>query len=260
MKKILIISLIILSMMISVACTNSGNGTNEQPPENVIENQLDTKENQDKKDLEKPRDNSNKIFVYNSEEVKELDLDIELMSGKELEYDLDGGRDEREIEEFLSAVEINLDKPIDKMIDEILNHLEINRQDLKEIDFELEMYSKEKIGFKYHVGRDNGEKTIDDFDMDIKFGSGAKWEYEYKLRDSEFKIEYSDGTDLRGKEAQDEMENILSEVTIGLEQSISQLKKDFLAAVNVNEDDITEWDFELKYTTGEKIKAKHDNY
>ena len=258
MKKILIISLIILSMMISVACTNSGNGTNEQPPENIEENQLDINEN--KKEVESPNVDKNTSFNNNSEEVKELNLDIELLSGKELEYDLDGDRDEREIDKFLSAVEINLDKPIDKMIDEILNHLEINRQDLKEIDFELEMYSKEKIGFKYHVGRDNGEKIIDDFDMDIKFEAGAKWEYEYKLRDSEFKIEYSDGTDLRGKEAQDEMENILSEVTIGLEQSISQLKKDFLAAVNVNEDDITEWDFELKYTTGEKIKAKHDNY
>ena len=57
------------------------------------------------------------------------------------------------MKELLSVIEINLDKPIDKMIEEILNHLEIKGEDLEEIDFEIKMYSGEKIGFKYHVGK-----------------------------------------------------------------------------------------------------------
>lgn len=254
MKRILLTSLIILSIVLLVACNTSGNNSNQQPPVDVEENQKD-KQVEDNKD---EKNDINDTFVYNPEEVKELDLEIELLSGKELEYDFDRDHDDKEMKELLSVIEINLDKPIDKMIEEILNHLEIKGEDLEEIDFEIKMYSGEKIGFKYHVGKGNKTGTIDDFDMDIKFASGAEWEYEYELEDEEFKIEYSDSTNLHGKEAQTEIERILSEVIIGLDHSISEMKKDFLSTIDVNEDDIREWDFEVEYVTGEKIQVEHD--
>lgn len=252
-------------MFTLVGCADSGGDANQQPPSDLEESQV-----------EEPGEGTSE-FVYNPKEVKELNLDIELKSGAEWEYDFERDEQEaeieiengadieregtdafQEIEELLSAINISLDRPIDEMIEEILSRVEIQREDLKEIDFEIEMYSGEKVGFKYHIGSGNENDTVDEFDMDIKFTSGAEWDYEYDLDDSEFDIDYSDGTDLDGEDAKNEVERILSKVAIGLDKSIVGMKNDFLAAIDVNEDEIKEWDFEVEYMNGETIKAKHD--
>ncbi len=266
MKRKLFVSLMICMLMFTLAgCADSGADVNQQPPSNSAES---------------PADESGEgtsEFVYNPKEVKKLNLDIELKSGEEWEYDFDRDEQEaeieyengsdndregqgafQEIEGLLAALNIDLDRPVDEMIGEILSHVEIQRENLEEIDFEIEMYSGEKVGFKYHIGSANKNDTIDEFDMDIKFTSGAEWDYEYDLDDPEFEVEYSDGNDLDGQDAKNEMERILSEVEIGLDKSIAQMKKDFLAAIDVNEDEIKEWDFEVEFQNGETIKAKHD--
>ena len=190
MKRKLFVSLVILCMfMFALAgCADAGGDVNQQSPSNSEESQVE----------ESGKGASE--FVYNPKEVKEFNLDIELKSGEEWDYDFDRDEEEaeieydngadneregseafQEIEGLLSAININLDRPIDEMIEEILNRVEIQREDLKEIDFEIEMYSGEKVGFKYHIGSGNKNDTIDEFDMDIKFASGAEWEYEYDL-------------------------------------------------------------------------------
>lgn len=67
-----------------------------------------------------------------------------------------------------------------------------------------------------------------DFDIDIKFTSRDKWEYDYDLRDQEFSVEYDHQDNLNGHAAPEEMERILSEVTIDIDQSIGELKAAFL--------------------------------
>lgn len=268
MKRILITSLIIFSMLGLAGCADSGDNSNQQapPPAEQSQNVEDTGDN--------TGDDTSK-FVYDPKEVKELDLHIELKSGEEWDYDFDrddqeaeiesengkevekeGAEAFQEIEGLLSAINIDLDRPINEMINEILGHLKIQRDNIEEIEFEIEMFSSEKVGFKYHIGQNND--TVDEFEMEIDFKSGVEWEYDYDLRDSEFEIEYSDRNDLSGQEAKNEMERILSSVSIGLDKSIAGMKKEFLAAVEVTEDKVKEWEFEVEYMNGETIKAKHN--
>lgn len=100
-----------------------------------------------------------------------MDLEIELINGEELEYELDrtaktakvesenGGKKVIEgeeatqtIEALLSVLKIDLDQPIAAMVSQILEHLRIPPEMLKEIDFEIELSEGVEIGFKYQVG------------------------------------------------------------------------------------------------------------
>lgn len=216
-------------------------------------------------------------FVYNPDDVNQFDLHIELLSNEEWDYDFDrrdqeadieyenGSDSERqgaevfqEIEDLLAAIEINHERSINEMIDEVLRFLEINRDDLKEIDLDIETDAREKIGFNYHIAERNESATVDEFKLDIEFTDRSEWDYEYELNDREFSIEYSDRDNLSGQAAQDEMDRILSEVTIDLDQSIGDLNANFLNAIEVNFSELEEWDFEVEFEDKMKISAHYD--
>ncbi|WP_344913984.1 YusW family protein, partial [Amphibacillus indicireducens] len=86
----------------------------------------------------------------------------------------------------------------------------------------------------------------------------VKWEYEYDLRDQDFSVEYDNQDNLTGQAAQEEMERILSKVTIDIDQSIGELKTAFLAAITVDSAEIEEWDFEVEFEDQTTIGAKFD--
>jgi len=216
-------------------------------------------------------------FIYNPEEVNHFELHIELLTSEEWSYDFDrddqeaeieyenGSDTERqgeevfqEIENLLTAIEINHERPISAMIDDVLDVLEINQDELEEIDLEIETMAGEKLGFKYHIAEQNESATIDEFNMDIRFVNREEWDYEYERDDSDFSIEYSDREDLSNEESLDEMERILTEVTIDLDQSIGDLKAAFLSSIDVDFSEVEEWDFEVEFEDQMKIGAKFD--
>lgn len=253
------------------------------PPKNEVEDELPAEgtevddnigDNQDGSDAE----NSDSLaFTYNPEEVKEFELQIELLTNEEWSYDFDrkankakiehenGSDSERsgsevftEIEALIGSIQIDDERSINEMIDEILSYLEIERTDLKELDVQIETNVGEKLGFKYDLAERSQSDTINDFEMDIEFTSRDKWEYEYDLREQDFSVEYDNQDNLNGQEAREEMERILSEVTIDLDQSIGELKAAFLAAIDVDPSELEEWDFEVEFEDQTTIGAKFD--
>jgi hypothetical protein len=253
------------------------------PTESVTEEQRDsqtqqtTVERTQNKTLSTSKQDNDQGFVYHAEAVRELDLEIELINGEELEYELDrtaktakvesenGGKKVIEgeeatqtIEALLSVLKIDLDQPIAAMVSQILEHLRIPPEMLKEIDFEIELSEGVEIGFKYQVGVGERAGTINKFEMDIKFRSGQEWEYDYDVDDLDFEIEYGDGVRLRGAEARQEIEYVLSSMTIEPERSIGEVKAQCIAVLELDEADIREWDCEIEYSNGETIKVKHD--
>lgn len=282
----ILLAILFSSVLILGAC---GTTDNEQeietpsPPNNEVEDDISEDEtefdenvgdNQDGSDTE---NNDSLTFTYDPEEVKEFELQIELLTNEEWSYDFDrkgnkaeiehenGSDSERsgaeaftEIETLLGSIQIDHERSLNEMIDEILSYLEIDRNDLKELDVQIETHAGEKLGFKYHLAETGQSDTIHEFDMDIEFTSRDKWEYEYDLRDQDFSVEYDNQDNLTGQAAQEEMERILSEVTIDLDQSIGELQAAFLAAIDVDPAELEEWDFEVEFEDQTTIAAKFD--
>jgi len=250
------------------------NGMQAESGEGEETSESDTEENDSSSDAVSGGETN---FNYDPIEVKEFELHIELLINEEQDYEFDRENGEakikiengsdteregedafREIEELLAAIVIDNNQSLNEMIDEMLDYLEISRDDLEELDIEMEMAEGEKLGFKYHIAEGNESNTVHEFDMDIGFLSGDEWEYKYELNKQEFIIEYSDRDDLFDQEAQDRMESILSEVQIDLDQSIGSLKENFLAAIDVSSDELAEWDFEVEFEDEMKIAAKFE--
>ncbi len=263
------------SQQSSVVTSVQTEGVTEEKQESQIQ-ETTVEQIQNKTQSTSTRDDD-RGFVYSVEAVEELDLEIELINGEELEYELDrtakkakvesengdkkvieGEEATRTIEALLSALQIDLDQPIAAMVSQILEHLQIPPEMLKEIDFEIELSTGAEIGFKYQAGVGERTDAVNEFEMDIKFRSGQEWEYDYDLDDLDFEIEYGDGERLRGDEARGEIERILSFVTIEQERTIGEVKAQCLAVLELDEADIKEWDCEIEYSNGETIKVKHD--
>lgn len=101
-------------------------------------------------------------------------------------------------------------------------------------------------------------EEVKTFELYIELLSNEEWDYEYELNDKDFSIKYSDRDNLSREEAQDEMERILSDVTINLDHSIGNLQEAFLGAIEIDLNDIKEWHFEIEYEDQSQIAAKFD--
>lgn len=258
-----------------IATEGSHNGDVQ---DGLPEEGADTEENINGDHVESGSEGSDpSMFTYDPKEVKEFELEVELLTNEEWNYDFDredqeaeieyeNGTDSKrrgaevfeEIEDLLASIQIDHQRSLSDMIDEILSYLEINQADLKEIDLKLKTYAGEKLGFKYHTAKSGQSDTIDEFEMDIEFSSRDEWEYDYDLDDQDFSVKYGHQDNLNGQSARDEVERILSEVTIDLDQSIGELKDAFLTAIDVDPIEIEEWDFEVEFEDQSKIAARFD--
>ncbi|HHU20420.1 MAG TPA: hypothetical protein GXZ58_09470 [Bacilli bacterium] len=255
----------------------------EDPPNGDVQDELPEEETEAEENIDGVQEGSDSenrdplMFTYDPIEVKEFELQIELLTNEEWSYDFDRGANEAEIEyengsdserngaevfteieALLGSIQIDHERSLTELIDDLLSYLEIDRADLKELDVQIATNAGEKLGFKYHLAETGQSDTIDEFDMDIEFVSRDNWEYEYDLRDQDFSVEYDNQDNLTGQAAQEEMERILSEVTINLDQSIGELKAAFLASIAVDQAELEKWSFEVEFEDRTKIAARFD--
>lgn len=287
----LLIALLCSSVLLLGACGTSNSNLDDgtKTSDNEVQDDVEGNENPTTEQGESGSDSSDQAstevpmdqwdFTYNPEEIKEFELNIELLTNEEWDYDFDredqeaeiehengsdtkkSGREAfQEIEALLAAIKIDHERSINEMIDELVDYLALNREDLEKIDLALETYSGEELGFKYHTAKGNQSNVVNELDLDIEFLSGEEWAYEYELNDQDFSIEYSDQNDLHGEDAKTEMEDILSEVTIDLDQSLGTLAGDFLTAIDRDFSELKEWSFEVEFEDQMKLAVKFDRY
>lgn len=271
------LTILLCFVLILGACGTSENETDQtmDADEGVQVELNEDKTNGPPQDEDKAEALIEPTFKYDSEEVNLFELQIELLSNEEWSYEFNrsnqkakiehenGAESEKsgeevfsEIEELLTSIQIDHERSINDMINQILDYLNISRDDLKEIDVYIETSTGKILGFEYQAPSGSETTTINEFDLEIRFVSNGKWDYEYDLREQEFKIEYHNRDNLNGQDAQKEVERIISAVNIDLDQSIGSLRESLLSAIDADASNVDAWEFEVEYEDQMRIGVK----
>ncbi|WP_187254515.1 YusW family protein [Alkalicoccus halolimnae] len=212
------------------------------------------------------------------ENVHEFDLQVEFHNDEEweFEYELDddsdmeverdgqekvtGAEAREEIEVLLEQINITTDRPLAEMRDEVLAALDIAAEDVEDVNLEIEYTDGETIEFDHESGNGEEKGAAEELDMDIDFFSGEEWQYEYERSDREGEIEKENGEEIEieGQEAVEEIEALLGNIDITMDRSIDEMKQEVLAALDVEQDDVRDFDMDVEYENGETVKFKHD--
>lgn len=272
------LTILLCYVLILGACGTSENETDQtmDADEGVQVELNEDKTNGPPQDEDKAEAGIEPTFKYDSEEVNLFELQIELLSNEEWSYEFNrsnqkakiehenGAESEKsgeevfsKIEELLSSIQIDYERSINDMMSQILDYLNISRDDfLKEIDVYIETSNDQILGFEYQAPSGSETTTINEFDLEIRFVSNGKWDYEYDLREQEFKIEYHNRDNLNGQDAQKEVERIISAVNIDLDQSIGSLRESLLSAIDADASNVDAWEFEVEYEDQMRIGVK----
>jgi hypothetical protein len=213
-----------------------------------------------------------------AENVHEFDLHVEFHNDEEweFEYELDddsemeverdgqekvmGDEAREEMENLLEQFNITTDRPLAEMRDEVFAALDIAAEDVEDVDLEIEYTDGETIEFDLESGNGDEKGAVKELDMDIDFFSGEEWQYEYERSDREGEIEKENGEEMEieGQEAVEEIEAFLENIDITKDRSIDEMKQEVLAALDVEEEDVMDFDIDVEYENEETVKFKHD--
>ncbi|WP_375537243.1 YusW family protein [Alteribacillus sp. HJP-4] len=95
-----------------------------------------------------------------------------------------------------------------------------------------------------------------EFDLDLELTDDEEWEYKYE-RDDSAEIERGDGKDLKGSQAEEEIEALLGAAVITADRPFSEIKSEVLGELGLQEVDVKEFELEIKYDGGEKLEVDH---
>lgn len=275
MKKSLWIILLLVSSLIFVSCATDTpddmDTTNQGSEEHTVREERTDEDGSAQDKDGTPSDTSK--FSYNIDDIKEFELEIELLNDNEIDYKFDGRDNEAKVERengqemvltgqdaidevfsLLESIEINLERPLSDMIEDVLNYLEIAMDELDQLELEIQLNDSEEIGFKYDREESSENRTVENFELDIDFRDGREWDFDYDLEDNEYEIEGV--AHHTGEEAKIRIEELIDAIEISLDSTIGQMKDNLLNHLDINEEDLENFDFDLEYVDGMEIDVK----
>src|SRR5699024_5924047 len=108
-------------------------------------------------------------FAYSIDRITEFDLEIELLNGDEIDYELDRRNDEAKIQRengeeieitgeeamdeifnLLESTEINLERTLNEMMEEVLVYFDISADEVDEFKLDIKFEESQEIEFKYN--------------------------------------------------------------------------------------------------------------
>lgn len=271
MKKTLFIIIILISSLILVSCATDApeqeQGTNIEPDTEAPVDENEDIVEEDSNDL--PNENG---FIYSVDNIAEFKLEIELLNEDEIDYDfnrnenrakiqrengeeieLTGQEAMDEIFNMLENIEVNLDRTLNDMMEDALTYLEISMDEVNEFELELEFLDSKEIDFKYDKREGSENRQVEEFDLDIDFWDGSEWDFDYDLND-EYEIQGVEN--LRGEEARTQIEELIEAINISMDSTIGEIKDNLFDHLDINEEDVEDFDLDLEYVDGMEIDVK----
>ncbi|NJP36101.1 YusW family protein [Alkalicoccus luteus] len=254
--------------------SDENEAVNEENEENQAETNTETNE-------DNTADQENNETAGEEEsaaaDVIEFDLHIEFLDDTEWEYefernDLDDTEVERdgeetltgeaaaaEIETLLAELDMTTDRPLEEMIQEVLEAAGAPLDEVDDVDVEVKYADGEEIVIDHEGRQQSGDLgSVREFDLDIDFFNGEDLEYEYETDGPEGEIERRDGSETEGPEAVEEIEELLGSISITMDRTIAEMKQEVLAELDIEEDEVEDFDIDVEYENGQTIKFKHD--
>ncbi|PTL38228.1 YusW family protein [Alkalicoccus saliphilus] len=102
-------------------------------------------------------------------------------------------------------------------------------------------------------------EDVTEFDLHIEFQDDTEWEYELERDDLDDTEVDRDGEEsLSGEAALEEIEGILSEMTINTDRPLEDMIQEALEATGASADEVDDVDLEIKFSDGEEITIDHE--
>lgn len=263
---------------------SSGNTVDNQEANEPVEvNQTNENEGNSHESTDQSSDSNetktqNSSTDWSSLTVHEFDLDLEFESGEEWEYEYErqdeaeierengesveihGEEAVQEIEALIAAIQISSDRTPQEMMNEVLEELQLNPEEIVEFDIDVEYDNDETVKFKYERLSGSEDKTVHDFSLDLEFFNSEEWAFDYERDDQEAEVERENGeeTKITGPEAMEIIETLLSKIDIRMDRTIEEMKIEVLRALDLNPEDIKEFDLDIEYADDEEINIEHD--
>lgn len=95
-----------------------------------------------------------------------------------------------------------------------------------------------------------------DFELEIELNNHTEFDMEYEVKNHKIEAKYSvpGSATTYGQEAQAMIEPFMNELNLSKDSNKEELKKLILSILEVNPKDVDEFELEVKFDTGEKIK------
>ncbi|MBR7554853.1 YusW family protein [Allobacillus sp. GCM10007491] len=286
MKKIYFALITILITSLLVACGSDDEKQSDESSGESDEVQMENTENGDESTDDAETEDStagqdNKDGANGSDsaqqsesDIVEYELQIDLINEEEYDYSYDSRDDEYKIEvgngnkqditgeqakvdleELRPFAHIDLEKPLNEMMEATLSHLNIDLTNLSDYDLETTYKQGPQYSIEHQKSKGPGNGEILDFNLSVTQKNKDEWEYDYE-RSGEAVIEKPNGEVTEG--AHEEIEKLLEKVNISSEQSFDEIKKNVLEQLEINENDIQEFELEVKYDNKEEIKLGYE--
>ncbi len=95
-----------------------------------------------------------------------------------------------------------------------------------------------------------------DFELEIELNNTTEFEMDYEMENHKMEAKYkAPGTATKyGQEAQKMIEPFLNELNLSPDSNKEELKKQILAILELTPNDVVEFELEVKFDTGAKLK------
>lgn len=226
MKKSLFIIMILISSLIFVSCANDDQ---DNIPDNEIAPDLEEEVAEPEEDDQEMTESG---FEYSFDNIREFELEIELLDGQEVEYQyMSNGNNRDEAINLLESIEVNLDRSLNEMMDEVLESLDMERGQVKEFELQLEFSDSKEIDFKYKREEGSGNKTVKDYELDVDFWDGSEKEY-------------------------DDDQGLMDALNISMDSMIGEIADKIFDYLDLNPGDVKEFDLDIDYSDDSEIDVK----
>lgn len=275
MKKRLLIILVLVASILLVACSPDTE-TEDSDNEPIIENEEEPMGGRDDSDeLDESIDEdttSQDGFTFVVDNIEDFELEIELINDDEIDYDFDRSDNEAKVErddgqelyltgdeardkvfELIDNIHISYDEPLNDMMDEVLEYLNISRDDIDDFEVEVEFLESKEIDFKYDRAENSENSQVKEFDLDIDFWDGSEWDFDYELNDE---YEILGRENLNGQEARERIEELIAAMDVSMDSAIREIADNLFEHLTINLEDVEEFDLDIEYVDGKEIDVK----
>ena len=251
----------------------SSDGSQTESEDGADENSDTTEESTDSSDPSTDQQ-SGQVGSHSEENIVDYELQIDLVEEQEYDYSYDTRNNEYEIEigngseqelsgeqakpdleELLEFVHVDQSTPLNEMVEATLSHLEIDTRNLSEYEVETRYDDGLQLGIGHQGPMSPGNAQVNEFDLSLTFNDGNEWEYDYD-RDGEVEIEKDNGDS--SEDARQEIESLLENIDISAERSFEEMVTEVFEQLEVNEEDIEEFELDIQYDSDEQIQLSYD--
>lgn len=236
MKK-LIIGAIVTLLLVACSPTPQNNSNIITPPSSN-----DSTNNSSQNDGE---------FVYSVDNVRDFELDIELLNGRDIEYDYRAN--EGEVIDLLNHIEINLERTLNEMMEDVLNHLDISRDDVNEFQLQVEFNDFKEIEFNYNQEATEEDREVVDFNLEIDYKDRSEWNFEYELNE-DYEVEGKEN--LKDSDAKTRIDALIDVLDISMDKSLNEIASAFMNHLEINRDQVESFDLDIEYRDASEIDVK----